>query len=43
MHMIANPPWAAWIKGLTEAVEKHWIVVDMKADWKIVFPATSAP
>jgi len=30
-------------KGLTEAVEKHWIVVDMKADWKIVFPATSAP
>jgi phosphoserine phosphatase len=26
-------------KGLTEAAEKHWIVVDMKADWKTVFPA----
>jgi phosphoserine phosphatase len=26
-------------KGLTEGVEKHWIVVDMKADWKTVFPA----
>lgn len=25
-------------KGLTEAAEKHWIVVDMKADWKIIFP-----
>jgi phosphoserine phosphatase len=25
-------------KGLTEAAQKHWIVVDMKADWKAVFP-----
>jgi hypothetical protein len=29
-------------KGLTEAAEKHWIVVDMKADWKTIFPP-SAP
>jgi phosphoserine phosphatase len=25
-------------KGLTEAKEKHWVVVDMKSDWKSVFP-----
>jgi phosphoserine phosphatase len=29
-------------KGLTEAAQKHWIVVDMKADWKTVFPAPGA-
>ena len=29
-------------KGLTEAADKHWIVVDMKADWKTIFPP-SAP
>ncbi len=26
-------------KGLTEAAEKHWVVVDMKNDWKTIFPA----
>lgn len=25
-------------KALTEAQEKNWAVVDMKADWKVVFP-----
>jgi haloacid dehalogenase-like hydrolase len=30
-------------KGLTEAAEKHWIVVDMKADWKTVFPPLAPP
>jgi phosphoserine phosphatase len=30
-------------KGLTEAAEKHWIVVDMKTDWKTVFPVPGAP
>jgi phosphoserine phosphatase len=29
-------------KGLTEAAEKHWVVVDMKADWKVVFPGPNA-
>jgi phosphoserine phosphatase len=26
-------------KGLSEAAEKHWVVVDMKTDWKAMFPA----
>jgi hypothetical protein len=25
-------------KALDEAQEKHWVVVDMKADWKEIFP-----
>jgi len=25
-------------KALDEAIEKHWLVVDMKNDWKVVFP-----
>lgn len=28
-------------KALDEAREKHWIVIDMKADWKNVFPASA--
>jgi phosphoserine phosphatase len=26
-------------KGLDEAAARHWIVVDMKAEWKTIFPA----
>jgi len=26
-------------KGLDEAAAKHWVVVDMKTEWKTVFPA----
>jgi FMN phosphatase YigB (HAD superfamily) len=29
-------------KGLTEVAEKHWTVVDMKADWKTIFPPPDA-
>lgn len=25
-------------KGLDEAMEKGWTVIDMKADWKVVYP-----
>ena len=25
-------------KGLDEALEKKWTVVDMKNDWKVIFP-----
>jgi phosphoserine phosphatase len=28
-------------KGLIEAAEKHWIVVNMKADWKTIFPSAT--
>ena len=27
-------------KGLDEARSKAWVVVDMKQDWKVVFPPT---
>lgn len=30
-------------KGLDEAGERGWTVVDMKKDWKIVFPLVAAP
>jgi hypothetical protein len=25
-------------KGLNKAAEKNWLVVDMKKDWKIIYP-----
>jgi len=25
-------------KGLDEAKEKGWVVVDMKNDWKVIYP-----
>jgi hypothetical protein len=25
-------------KGLDEAIEKGWIVVDLKNDWKVIYP-----
>jgi len=25
-------------KGLDEAIEKGWTVVDMKNDWKVIYP-----
>ncbi len=25
-------------KALDEAVAKHWTVVDMKNDWKVIYP-----
>jgi hypothetical protein len=25
-------------RGLDEAAQRGWVVVDMKADWKVVFP-----
>lgn len=25
-------------KGLDEAIEKGWTVIDMKNDWKVVYP-----
>lgn len=25
-------------KGLDEAIEKGWTVIDMKNDWKIIYP-----
>jgi hypothetical protein len=30
-------------KGLTEANERHWTVVDMKTEWKTIFPPSTAP
>lgn len=30
-------------KGLTETAQKKWIVVDMKEDWKTIFPAADTP
>lgn len=29
-------------RGLDEAESRGWVVVDMKQDWKVVFPATAA-
>jgi hypothetical protein len=31
-------PWATLEKGLEEAKARNWTVVDMKQDWKIIFP-----
>jgi len=30
-------------KALDEAQEKHWVIVDMKTDWKEVFPPAGTP
>jgi hypothetical protein len=27
-------------KALDEATAKHWLVIDMKSDWKTILPAT---
>jgi len=29
-------------KALDEAQEKHWTVIDMRSDWKTIFPSTGA-
>jgi hypothetical protein len=36
-------PLARLDKGLDEAPKRGWIVVDMKSDWKTVFPAKESP
>jgi len=30
-------------KALDEANAKHWVVIDMKTDWKEVFPNVGRP
>ncbi len=36
--MIVNHHIGRLDKGLDEAIEKGWTVIDMKNDWKTVFP-----
>jgi hypothetical protein len=32
-------PFGRLDKGLDEAPKRGWVVVDMKTDWKVIFPA----